>query len=196
MTVLLLRALTRVVGLAVLGAGAVVAVVVAVAAVAGRGTVSDVADAVGTHGAAARVDAFLGHLAAGDGAAVDRTLAGIAAAGAIVAGVALLLGALAPRRERVLTLEDHDLAARPRALARTASALSDRVRGTSAVGAKVRRRRLFRPGRVTLRARIVDSATPSTIDDELRERLAPLADAFGLRVRVRVRRPRRGRSVA
>jgi uncharacterized membrane protein YedE/YeeE len=193
MTVLLLRALTRVVGFVVLGMGAVAGVVVAVAAAAGRGTVADVSRSVGTSTAAARVDAFLGRLASGDGAAVDRTLAGVAAGGAILLGLALLVGALAPRRrERVLSLDDPALAARPRALARSASVLGDRVRGTSSVGAKVRRRR----SRLTLHAHIVDTAAPAAVEHDLRERIAPLASAFGLRVRVRIHRPRRGRSVA
>jgi len=110
-------------------------------------------------------------------------------AGAIVLGVVLIVGALWPRRERLVTLESRDdgtLAARRRPLTRAADALVDQTRGL--VSQKVRVRPGRRDGgRIRVRARHAPTDDPSELKTSTEAHLAPLTEPFTLRTRVRIR---------
>lgn len=192
MIVFLSRALTRVVALVVLPLAAVVAVAFAVAAIAGENETRKLADSTGLTDAWREVGPFLDRTApSGDTAAV------VAAAGAVVLGIVLLIGALAPSRERELQLVDRsDLRIRRRALRSALQATVGRVLGVTATKVRLRPRRRRGGGRIVVRVTRTPRADAGAIDSALTERLGPLSGAFSLRTKVRtaVGRNRRART--
>lgn len=109
--------------------------------------------------------------------------------GALAAGLLLLVGALWPRRERLVILERSEegtLAARRRVLARVASALAEQTRGVTAAQVKVRPGRR-RGGQLAVRADHSHTQEPQDVRQRTQLALAPLTDAFGLRARVQPR---------
>lgn len=110
-------------------------------------------------------------------------------AGAMVVGIALIVGAVWPRRERLVTLESSDggvLAARPRPLTRAADALADQTRGLVAKKVRVRPGRRT-GGRIRVRARHAARDDAGELRKSTEAHLAPLAEPFGLRTRTRIR---------
>lgn len=113
--------------------------------------------------------------------------------GAIAVGLLLLVGALWPRRERLVILDrsaEGTLAARRRVLARVASALAEQTHGVTATRVRVSPGRR-RGGRLAVRADHSRTQKPRDVRQRTQLALAPLTDAFGLRARVQ---PRLGQS--
>ena len=135
------------------------------------------------------VDDFLSRLEAGGPVAWVSVGGGAAA---IVFGVLLLVGALVPRRERLVVLEQNGgqvrLAARRRALAQIAGALVEQVRGVTDERTRVRPRRVGRGGRLTVAAYHSRTFPSSEIEQRASAAVTQLADAFSLKLRVHARR--------
>lgn len=115
-------------------------------------------------------------------------LSGLAGLGALALGVLLLIGALAPARERLLVHvrnDDGTLAARRRALAQVAGALVEQVRGVTATKVRLRPSRRDRGGRLSVRAAHSATADPDEIKRHAAVSVAPLTEGFGLKLRVR-----------
>lgn len=109
--------------------------------------------------------------------------------GALGVGLVLLVGALWPRRERLVVLEASEegtLAARRRVLGRVAGALAEQTRGVTATKVKVRPGR-WRGGRLAVRADYSRTQEPRDVRQRTQLALAPLTEAFGLRARVQPR---------
>jgi hypothetical protein len=131
---------------------------------------------------------FLSHLEAGGPVAWVSVGGGVAA---IALGMLLLVGALVPRRERLVVLEQNDdarLAARRRPLAQIAGALVEQVRGVTDERTRVRPRRVGRGGRLSVSAYHSRAFSAPDIEQRASAAVTPLADAFSLRLRVRARR--------
>lgn len=117
------------------------------------------------------------------------SVAGITAlcgAGAVALGLLLLVGALWPRRERLVILDRSEggtLAARRRVLSRVAAVLAEQTRGVTATKVKVRPARR-RGGRVAVRADYSRTQQPQDVRQRVQLALAPLTEAFGLRTRI------------
>jgi hypothetical protein len=125
-------------------------------------------------------------------------LVALSGAAAVLLGLLLLAGLLAPSRERVVTLARTEgfgrLAARPRPLAQAATALAEQVHGVTAARASVR------PGRRAGGTLSVRADHPRPVDDDevrrgIEDRLRPLTEPFGLRARVQTRVGERGSRV-
>lgn len=134
------------------------------------------------------VDDFLSHLETGGPAAWVSVGGGAAA---IALGVLLLVGALAPRRERLVVLEENGgarLAARRRPLAQIAANLVEQVRGVTDERTRVRPRRVGHGGRLKISVRHGRTVASPEIEQRASAAVAPLADDFSLRLRLRARR--------
>ena len=108
---------------------------------------------------------------------------------AILVGLIILIGYLLPIRERLLTLaetENGRLAARRRALAQAARALAERQRGVLRAKTRARTSRWAR-GSLSVRADRPASAPAEEVEKRVQTAITPLAEAFGLRTRVRSR---------
>lgn len=122
----------------------------------------------------------------------DGPIASLSALGglaAIVLGVVFIVGALSPRRERLLTLDDSDsgrLAARRRPLAQYATTLAERVDGVSDARVRAKPGRFGR-GSLKVRADRTRPARRREVCDRVKEALEPVSGAFGLRSRVSTR---------
>lgn len=193
--VLLCRALAAVVGLVVLAGLAVGGLALAIFSLGGGDgdlSVPGLARLIELPALADTVGGFLDDLEAGEG--ID-TVAALAGAGAVLLAIALLIGVLVPRRERLLVLSrdpDGTLAARRGALGHAVEALAEQPRDVTAAKARLRPRRARPGGRLRLRVDHAQTADGDQLVDLVRERVADLADATSLRVRVRGRVPRRG----
>jgi len=121
-----------------------------------------------------------------------------AGAAVVAAGLLLLVGALAPRRERLLVLEQQEggdrLAARRRPLTQIAGALAEQERGVTQAKARLRPGRWGRGGRLGLTAFHPRNRQPAEIQTQAAAAIAPLANAFALRARVRTRLGERGKA--
>jgi hypothetical protein len=120
-----------------------------------------------------------------------------AGAAAVGLGLLLLVGELAPRRERLLVLEEHDgstLAARRRPLTQIADALAEQERGVTVAKTRLRSSRLRPGGRLRLTAFHPRNRRSEEIVSRVRSAVQPLADAFHLQTRVRARTGERGRA--
>jgi hypothetical protein len=108
---------------------------------------------------------------------------------AMLVGLLLLVGLLAPRRERLVQLDTTEvgrLATRRRPLARAAEALALQQRGVTKVRARVRTSRWGR-GKLMLRTSRRRDVDPAEVESRAGEAVKPLAEAFHLRLRVRSR---------
>jgi len=122
----------------------------------------------------------------------------LAALGAIVLGLLLLIGALAPEPERLVLLEEGaegTLAARKRPLGQIAGALTEQTRGVTAAKAKLRPSRRGTGGRIEVEAAHPRTADPGEVRQRATEALASLAGAFKLKTRVRPKLGERGSRV-
>ena len=106
---------------------------------------------------------------------------------AILIGLLLLVAHLLPRRERLVVLEQSPvgtLAARRRPLAQAAATLTERQRGVLAVKSRVRTRR-FGTDRLSVQATRAATSSAADVEQRTGTAIAPMADDFGLRTRVR-----------
>jgi hypothetical protein len=196
--ILLLRAIARVVTFVLLVVLAVCGLAIAVFSIGGSSSgdfnlpglarlvhLGDLRDQVGE----------LLHDLEGPGSVAGVTaLCGLAA---LALGLLLLVGALWPRRERLVILEtseDGTLAARRRVLARVASALAEQTRGVTATKIRVRPGRR-RGGRLAVRADHSRAQQPQDVRQRTQMALAPLTEPFGLRARITPRLGQGRRSV-
>jgi hypothetical protein len=114
----------------------------------------------------------------------------LAGAGAVLAGLLLLLGVLAPRRERLVIFDDGEagrLAARRRTLARVAEALAEQARGVTEAKARVRPRGRLRKGRLRVRVSHPRTYRDSEVEERVLSAVSPLVDSSGLKPRVEAR---------
>lgn len=184
--ILLLRTLTRLVTFLLLLAIAIAGGAVAVFAIGGgTGTFSlpGLAELVGLHVLRDEVGALLQTV---EGGRIDVVPA-LGALGAILLGLLLIAGAFAPRRERLVVLDQGEsgtLAARRRALARAAAALAEGTRGVTASRVRVKPRHRARGGKVRVRASHPRTADPEKVRTAAQSSLEPLTGAFGLKAKV------------
>jgi len=184
--ILVLRALVRLLGFLLLIALALVALGFALAALFG--------DQLGVQLKGSSVSGWLERLE-GNGTQVPEAVIG---GGMVLLGLLLLIGALAPRRERRAVLEqgeDGTLDARRRPLAQMFTALAERTRGVTHVKAKLRLGRRARHGRLLLRAERPRTTDSEAVREGVRSAVGELAAAFGLKTRVQAPLGRRGRRV-
>lgn len=181
----LLRVIVRPLGFVLLVVVAALGLGALVLAVTGGSVASD----LGLPAVREAVGSFLADAEAGRAAAVA------AAAGAIVVGLLLLVGLLAPARERLVVVDEGTagrLAARRRALEQVAQALVARARGVSGVKARIRAPRRGRGGRLTVVASHPLTTAASDAERAAESAVNQLAEGFGLRVHVHAR-PGEGR---
>ncbi|MEJ7789309.1 MAG: hypothetical protein WKF29_05435 [Thermoleophilaceae bacterium] len=178
----LLRALVRLLTFLVLVALAAAGLAAAVFSIGGSGDLSlpGLADLLRLPALETEVGSLLD-----DPVEFTSGLAGLAA---ILLGALLLIGALAPARERLLLLrasQEGKLQARRRAFGQVASTIVEQNRAVSGVKVKVRPSRRGRGGRMSVRAMHPASADPAEIRRAADAALTPLAEAFELQARVR-----------
>jgi hypothetical protein len=184
--ILLLRALVRLLGFVLLVALALVGLGFALAALLG--------DELGVQLEGSEVSRWLERLE-GDGTQVLEAVIG---GGMVLLGLLLLIGALAPRRERRAVLEQGEhgtLDARRRPLTQMFTALAERTRGVTHAKAKLRLGRRPRHGRLVVRAERPRTTESAAVRESVRSDVGELAAAFGLKTRVQATLGRRGRRV-
>jgi hypothetical protein len=146
-------------------------------------SLADLRDELGT---------WFGRLEASGPAALVAALCG---AGAILLGLALIVGALVPRRERLLRIErseDGGISARRRAAAAAVATLAERPRDVLGAKARIRPDRRGEGGRASVvltRTRREDGTAEAAAE---RADLDRLLAGLSLRGRFRDRAPRRG----
>jgi hypothetical protein len=174
----LTRGVTRLVALVVLPVLALAALAFAVAAVIGQHSAASLARSTQLTSAWREVGGFLARVAP-----AGHTVVVLAAAAAVLLGLIVVFGALAPSRERELHLAggDPDLGIRRRALANALSSVPRRTRGATSV------RVALHPRRHTVKVATTRSprVPQADIDTALRAQLEPLASAFALKTRIR-----------
>jgi hypothetical protein len=132
---------------------------------------------------------YLQQIAAPGSTATLALLGGIAA---VIIGVALLVGLLGSRRERLIVIDGDDerggLYARPRTAGQMIRSLTESTPGvTGAKRPRVRLRRSGLRGRVNVRAQRGPDPDLETVDDALHERLDPFTESLHLKSNVRVK---------
>ena len=195
MTVFLLRLLAAVLGFLLLVVIAVGGVAVAIFCIrGGTATLSlhHLASLVSLPDLRDKIGPFLASLEA-DGPAA--ALAALCGAGAILLGIGLLIGALVPRRERILILERSDrgtIAARRRAAGNALADLAEKPREVLGAKAKVRPNRKRPGGRARLKLTEAAGTDERPKAEQARADLKDLAGALSLKLNTVSRRPRRG----
>lgn len=191
--VLVLRALAALIGLLLLVVLAAAGLATAIFSLqAGDGTLSlsQLAGLLSLDELRDSVGAWLTGLEAGGPIAAVAALSG---AGAVVVGLGLLIGALIPRRERLLIIERSPagvLSAKRRAAAGALQDLAQQPRAVLAAKARVRPRRRAIGGRARLTVVHAQTTDPGRVLAAARSASEPLAEQLSLRVRRR-RRVRR-----
>jgi hypothetical protein len=176
---ILARLLTFVLLVVLALAGAAVAVF-SIGGGSGTFSLPGLADLVGLPALRDRVGDLLAAVEGGGGIA---TVTALSALGAVLLGLLMLIGTFAPRRERLVVLEQDDqgrLAARRRAIGHVASALAQQTRGVTATKVKVRPKRRARGGKLRVKASHPRTADPAQVRTETQSSLEPLTGAFGL----------------
>jgi hypothetical protein len=195
MSVFLLRLLAAVVSFLLLMVMAVGGIVVAIFCIrGGAATLSlhHLASLISLPGLRDKLGPWLDSLEA-DGPAA--ALAALCGAGGVLLGIGLLIGALVPRRERVLVVERTDrgtITARRRAVGNALADLAERPREILSAKAKVSPNRK-RPGGRT-RIKLTEAAGTDERQQAVQARtdLEDLAEALSLKLQTVSRRPRRG----
>ena len=180
--ILILRAIARLVAFLLLLALALLGLVVALVAL-----LPSLGEGFGLVALRETTGSYLSELEAPGEIALVSLLSGLAA---VLAGLLLLVGALAPGREPLVVAEeggDGRLAARRRALAQMAESLVGGVSGVTGAKARVRPARKGRGGRLDVSASHTRNESAEEVERDATTALAPLADGFGLRTRVRLR---------
>ena len=130
---------------------------------------------------------FLSQIAA-PGSTADLALAGGVVA--VLIGVVLLAGILRTSKERLVVLDggrDGTLAARPRTVRAMTQALAEQASGTTAVTRpKLKLSRRGTRGRLTVTASRSPTSDPGEVQAALTRQIEPLSGPFHLRTRVRV----------
>ncbi|HZN88732.1 MAG TPA: DUF6286 domain-containing protein [Thermoleophilaceae bacterium] len=184
-----LRLIVRLVGFLLFVALALTGAAVAIFSIQGGDTglsIPALADLVGLPDLGQTTDDFRAQLEAEGAAATRSALGGLAA---IALGVVLLVGALAPTRERLLTLEDSEegrLAARGRPLSQFAKTLTERVDGVTDAKVKARAGR-FGHGHLKVRADRTRPSERREVCAGIETALEPVSRGFGLRNRISTR---------
>jgi len=197
--VLLLRALAALVGLLALGvltAAGIAAALFNIQAGDGTLSLSHLASLLALDELRDGVGGWLADLEAGGPAAAVAALCG---AGAVLLGVGLLIGALIPRRERLLIIERSPkgvLSAKRRAAAGALRALAEQPRDVLAAKIRIRPRRRGVGGRARLTLLRPHTTAPDRVLAVARGESQLLAEQLSLRLRVRQREPRRTRRVS
>lgn len=192
---LLARSLARLLGFLLLVALALAGIAAAVFSIeGGEGGLSPahLAELVGLPELRDTVGAWLDELEAEGAVALVAALCG---AGAIALGAFLLIGALVPRRERLLAIErseDGELSARRRAVAGALGSLAERPRDVLAARVRVRPNRRGTGGRARIKLTRAQRRDESAEAERARVSLARLEQRLSLRTGVRVRQARRG----
>ncbi len=188
--ILLLRAVARFVVLVLLVALALVGLAAAVFSIQGGDrplSLPGLAEHIRLVEVEETVGDYLDQLEADGPLAKASALAG---AGAVLAGLLLLLGVLAPRRERLVIFDDGEagrLAARRRTLARVAEALAEQARGVTEAKARVRPRGRLRKGRLRVTVSHPRNYRDSEVEERVLSAVSPLVDSSGLTPRVEAR---------
>ena len=143
------------------------------------------------------VGRFLTQVSAPGPTAALALLCGV---GAMVLGILLLVGVVAPRRPRLVLLErdaqEGRLAARPTALREMAGALAASAPGATAVTRpQLRRGGKLRPNQLRVTVSRSRTHDPGQVERAIDERLQPLTEPFGMRSHIRVRSAERGSRV-
>ncbi len=194
MTLSLLRACAGLLGFLAMAALAVAGLAVAVFCIqGGEETLSpaNLASLLGLDGLRDTVGPWLESLEAGGPVAIVAALCG---AGAVLLGAAVVVGALAPRRERLLTVaraDRGDIALRSRAAASALSSLAERPREVVRARARVRPARRGTGGRARLKLTTRDGTDERPLAEQSRADLKRLAERMSLRLTSRRRRTRR-----
>lgn len=197
--VLLLRALAALVGfllLIVLAAAGLAAALFSIQAGDGTLSLSHLAGLLALDELRDGVGGWLGDLEGGGPVAAAAALSG---AGAVLLGLGLLVGALIPRRERLLIIERSPkgvLGAKRRAAAAALQGLAMHPRSVLAAKARVRPRRRGIGGRARLTLHRAQTTEPGQVIAAARDESRPLAEQMSLRLRLRQREPRRRRRVS
>lgn len=187
--ILLLRAIARLVAFVLLVLLAVVGLAVAVASLGGGSgfSIPGLAELVNLPQLEDRARDLFEQVESPGPAEAVPALAGL---GGVVVGILLLVGALWPRRERLVTLEEGSegtLAARRRSLAQVAGALAEQARPVSTTKVRVRPRRRGQGGRLEVRAVHPRSYEAEEVERQATGSLEPLTSAFALKAKVRPR---------
>ena len=187
---LLLRGFARIVAFLLLAALALAGLTVAVFSIqggAGPLSLPGLAQHVSLPELRETVGDYLADLEADGPTARVSALAGAAA---IFSGILLLAGALAPRRERLVILDEEDdkkIAARRGALANVAETLAEQGRGVSEAKVRVRPKRVGRGGRLHVKVSHPRRESAAQVEQRALTRLAPLTEPFELKARVDAR---------
>jgi hypothetical protein len=195
MSVFALRLLAAVVGFLLLVLIAVGGIVVAIFCIrGGTATLSlhHLASLLSLPGLRDKVGPFLEGLEA-DGPVA--ALAALCGAGGVLLGIGLLIGALVPRRERVLIIERSDrgtISARRRAAGNALVDLAERPREVIGVKARISPNRSRTGGRARLRLTEAAGTDERPQAEQARTDLKDLAAALSLKLQTVSRRPRRG----
>lgn|GEM_PF-1338774 len=192
-----LRALTRLTAFVLLLALAALGLATAVFSIQGDSRTLSLPKLAG-HLRLPRLDGIVGdYLASLERSGPTAWVSVGAGAAAVAIGLALLVGVLAPRRERLLVLEDEAdgsrLAARRRPLRQIAGTLVEQERGVTVAKTRLRPSRWGSGGRLRLTAFHPRNRKPEEIAASASLAVEPLAKAFRLRTRVRARLGERGR---
>ncbi len=197
--ILLLRALAALVGLlllVVLSAAGLAAALFNIQAGDGTLSPSHLASLLALDELRDSVGGWLTDLEAGGPVAAVAALSG---AGAVLLGIWLLIGALIPRRERLLIIERSPkgvLSAKRRAAAGALRALAEQPRDILAATIRIRPQRRGTGGRARLTLLRAHTTDPDRVLAVARAESQPLAEQLSLRLRVRQREPRRTRRVS
>lgn len=143
------------------------------------------------------VGRFLGQVTAPGPVAALALLFGVVA---MVLGAVLLVGALFPRRQRLVLLErngdEGTLAARPAPLREMARALAASAAGATSVSRpRVRRSGRLRAGRISLTASRGRNHDAGNVQHAVNDQLRPLTEPFHVRSRVHIRSADHGERV-
>ena len=196
--ILLLRAIARLVALVLLVALALSGIAVALFSIQGGDrpvSLPGLAEHLRLLEVEETVGDYLGQLEADGPLAKISALVG---AGAMLAGVLLLVGAVAPRRERLVVFDDHEggrIAARRRTLANVAEALAEQAHGVVEAKARVRPRGRLRGGRLRMTVSHPRNYQERAVEERVLSSVAPLVDSSELRPTVETRVGKRGARV-
>lgn len=184
---ILLRALVRLLGFALIVALAIAGAAVALFCLRGGDaglSLPALAQLIGLPKLGTTLDGFLAQLAAPGPIALLSALGGLAA---ILLGALLIAGAITPRRARSFTLEEGGsgkISARRRPLSQLATTLVLRADGVT--GAKVRARPGRRRGGVlTIAADRTRRSSEPEVRLRVRDAVAPLSGALGAKTKIK-----------
>ena len=133
-----------------------------------------------------------------EAAGPDAALAALCGLAAIALGVLLVVGAVLPGRDRLLTLDEDDdgrLAAQRRPTQKALETLAERPGDVLAAKARVRPRRSGKGGSASLVLTRTKTRAESSRAERARADLESFEESLDLRVRTHERRPRKGTGV-